>query len=212
MSGIAERRRAARTESKDQYNTRRAELIRIAADVFKEKGYDGATLNDVAERFGAERASLYYYVSGKEELFQEAVRGMLEENVSTAERIRRRDGDAEAKLVALIEQVILSYDENYPYTYLYIQEDMRRVGAGRTEWAREMTRQTRRMESISITLIEQGVVEGAFRQDVPPRLAANALWGMLNWTHRWYRPNGEISSREMIEGFTAVFIDGLRRR
>jgi AcrR family transcriptional regulator len=211
-SGIGKRRRAALEVGSEEYAARREELVRVAATVFKEKGYEAATLNDIAERFGADRASLYYYVASKEELFQDAVRGVLETNLQAAERILKGKGTAEAKLAALIEQVIGSYDENYPHTYLYIQEDMRRVASDETPWAQDMTRQTKRIESITIKLIAQGVEEGTFRDDIRPELAANALWGMLNWTHRWYRPGRQITSAEMAKGFSAIFFEGLVKR
>lgn len=211
-SQIGRRRLAARSDGSEGYGAKRQELIRVAATVFKEKGYEAATLNDVAERFGADRATLYYYVGSKEELFQEAVRGVLETNLEEAERILKRKGDAREKLRALIEQLILSYEENYPYTYLYIQEDMRRVTSEDTPWARDMTRQTRRLESIAIKLIREGVDEGLFRGDVPVKLASNALFGMLNWTHRWFRPGGELSGPELVDAFSAIFLDGMRKR
>jgi AcrR family transcriptional regulator len=65
-SGIGRRRAAALAEGGDEYQSKRRELIKAAATVFKQKGYEAATLNDIAELVGADRASLYYYVGGKE--------------------------------------------------------------------------------------------------------------------------------------------------
>ena len=73
-SGIARRRAAAREEANPSYLERRAEIVRAAARVFKAKGLQGANLGDIAVESGADRASLYYYVGSKEELFHEAVR------------------------------------------------------------------------------------------------------------------------------------------
>jgi AcrR family transcriptional regulator len=212
QSQIGRRRQAARSDGSEEYSAKRRELIRVAATVFKEKGYEAATLNDVAQRFGADRATLYYYIGSKEELFREAVRGVLETNLEAAEEIVARDADPREKLRALVEQMLLSYEENYPQMYLYIQEDMRRVTSEDTPWARDMTRQTRRLESIAIKLIREGVEQGIFRGDVPVKLASNALFGMLNWTHRWFRPGGELSGPELVDAFSVIFFDGMLRR
>lgn len=64
-SRIAMRRRAALAEGSPDYLAKRADLIKCAAAVFSEKGYNSATLNDVAACFGTDRASLYYYVGSK---------------------------------------------------------------------------------------------------------------------------------------------------
>ena len=212
QSGIGKRRLAARTDGNEDYRARRQELVRVAATVFKEKGYEAATLNDIASRFGADRASLYYYVGSKQELFQEAVRGVLDANVAEAERILRLEGDARHKLELLVRQLISSYEENYPYIYVYIQEDMRKVASEKTPWAGQMTRQTRRLESITVQLVNQGIAEGAFRDDIRVDLATNALFGMLNWTHRWFKPGRQLSAGEMTEAFCAIFFDGMLKR
>jgi TetR/AcrR family transcriptional regulator, cholesterol catabolism regulator len=212
QSGIGKRRLAARTDGNAEYQARRQELIRVAATVFKEKGYEAATLNDIAARVGSDRASLYYYVGSKEELFQEAVRGVLDENVAAAERILEGNGNAREKLERMVKQLISSYEENYPYMYVYIQEDMRKVASGETPWARQMTRQTRRFESITIRLVEQGIDEGIFRDDIRVDLATNALFGMTNWTHRWFKPGRQLRADEMAEAFCTIFFDGMMKR
>jgi AcrR family transcriptional regulator len=210
QSGIGRRRAAARAEGSADYQAKRRELIQAAADVFKEKGYEAATLHDVAEHVGADRASLYYYVGGKAELFQEAVRGGVEANLNEVERILKLDEPPEEKLRLIVVQLLSSYEENYPHMYVYIQEDMRKVASEETEWAREMTRQTRRFERIIIDLVKQAMHERGFRDDVRPDLAANALFGMLNWTHRWFKPGKRLAAAELAESFWTIFFDGIR--
>ena len=63
-----------------------------------------------------------------------------------------------------------------------------------------------------VGLIEEGVAAGEFRNDVDARLAMLGLIGMLNWSHRWYRPEGTHTLPEVGDQFAAVFLDGLRCR
>jgi TetR/AcrR family transcriptional regulator, cholesterol catabolism regulator len=211
QSAIGRRREARKPSGSQEYEARRRELIEAAAAVFKEKGYEAATLNDIAERIGADRASLYYYVASKHELFEEAVKGVLESNLEEAERVLAGEGDARGKLQLIIERLISSYEENYPHTYLYIQEDMRRVATYNSDWSREMIRKTRRFESIVFSLVAAAVEEGKFRDDVSVDLAVKALFGMLNWTHRWFQPGRHVSGRELADAFTAIFLDGMSK-
>ena len=209
-SGIGRRRAAARLDSNDEYRTRRRDLIRAAALVFKEKGYEAATLNDVAERFGADRASLYYYVSGKQELFQEAIREEVEANLAELERILVGDDGPEEKLRLIIRRLVCSYEDNYPHMYVYIQEDMRRVASDSSPWAKQMALATRRFESVTLALIQEVIEQEGFRSDVPPELAVNALFGMMNWTHRWFKPGNRLTAIEIMDTFWAIFVDGMR--
>ncbi|MFC9355066.1 TetR/AcrR family transcriptional regulator [Rhodococcus sp. NPDC057014] len=67
---MSRRRRRAQYDSSPNYQAKCQELLRTAADVFKEKGFEGITLHEIAERFETDRASIYYYFASKTGLFQ----------------------------------------------------------------------------------------------------------------------------------------------
>lgn len=210
-SAIGKRRLAARRDGSEAYAAKRRELVEVAAKIFKEKGYESVTLYDIAKAFGADRASLYYYVTGKEELFREAVFGVVQENVGAAERVLLMPEDPPRKIELLVEQLTASYEENYPYMYVYIQEDMRKVAHEDSKWAAQMVRQTRRIETIVMRVIKDGIERGFFREDVTVELAANALFGMVNWTHRWFKPGRKMNAAQMADGFCKIFLEGMRK-
>jgi TetR/AcrR family transcriptional regulator, cholesterol catabolism regulator len=214
-SGLSKRRRNAQVEGGAHYQAKRSELLQIAGDVFKDKGFEAATLNDIAARFGTDRAAIYYYFASKDELFQEVFQAtaskVLDENLAEAARIAALDISAHERLRKLIELQITSYEENYPYVYVYIQEDMGKVAFQSTPWAKEMVRKTRRFESIVTGVITEGIRHGEFRSDLVVPLVAKTLFGMINWTHRWFKPGDrKYTSAQTIETFSAIFFDGLR--
>jgi AcrR family transcriptional regulator len=208
-SGIQRRRKAALAEGSREYRERRAQLVAAAATVFREKGYAAATLNDIASLVGADRASLYYYFGGKEELFREAVREVVESNLTEVDRIMRSDAGPDRKLKLIVNTLISSYERHYPHMYVYIQEEMRRVGDEDSEWAKEMTAFTRKFERNTMQLVKDCVASGIFRDDIRADLAINALYGMLNWTHRWFKPGPRLSAVEMADSFWAIFTEGM---
>jgi len=211
-SRISQRRRAAQRNGRADYSAKRAEIITAAAEVFREKGYQAATLNDVAERLGTDRASLYYYVADKQELFHESIKGVLERNLSQAEEIHASELAPVKKLEALVGTILESYEANYPHMFVYIQEDMAQIAKDESAWASEMVDQTRRMERIFYTVIEDAVANGDFRDDVSPRVATYALFGMMNWTHRWFEPGKRHTASELAEAFATIFGEGMKKR
>jgi AcrR family transcriptional regulator len=210
-SGLGRRRRQAHATQEESYVARRAELVAIAAEIFREKGYEETTLGDIAARFGTDRASLYYYVGGKEDLFEEAIRGVLDHDVEEAEAIAALDLDAGEKLRLLIGQQLDSQERNYPFMHLYIQEQMRTVGRGESDWARWMAAQTRRYEKVVRAVVEDGIRAGTIRSDVEVDLFLNGLFGMLNWCHRWFKPGTPYRAERVAEAFAALFLDGARQ-
>jgi TetR/AcrR family transcriptional regulator, cholesterol catabolism regulator len=212
-SGMAQRRAAALSENGPEYSAKRADLIRAAAEVFHEKGYDAATLNDVAARFGTDRASLYYYVGSKEELFEECITETVVLNLQRAEAIIAQDIPPREKIHQLISVLIESQAEHYPYMFIYMQDGMHRAATLDTEWAQTMVTHTRRLERLFIQTIADGVRDGSFRPDLSNTLIANSLFGMTQWTHRWWVPGkSRYSAADLVRVFSAVFLDGIEAR
>ena len=141
-SGIGRRRAAALAEGGAAYTERRAEIVAAAAQVFREKGFTATSLADIAESLGTDRATLYYYIGSKDELFHEIVRDAAAANASAAEAIRDSTDSATAKLTRLITSLMSSYATHYPYLSVYIQEDLSKVSGGRSSWSRCRRRTT----------------------------------------------------------------------
>jgi AcrR family transcriptional regulator len=213
-SEIAKRRAAAKSEASKHYLARRRELVKAAASVFREKGLAGTSLDDVAKVAGVDRASLYYYVGSKKELFEEVVLDAIVANVEMAERIRDEEGSPPEKLQRLMERLLASYGEYYPHLYVFLQEDTARLDGGRT--ARrdgiDIVELHRRFDKAIISIIQEGAEQGAFRDDLSPRLAAYGIIGMANWTHRWFHPDGPVGADEVGRAFALLAIEGLRAR
>jgi AcrR family transcriptional regulator len=212
-SGVSgnNRRRAAATDATPAYRQRRLEIIQAAALVFKSKGFRGTSLGDIAAAANTDRATLYYYIGGKAELFDEAVSGAVEANALNAEAIRNGPEPAPEKLRILIKSLMKSYADNYPLLYIFIQEHLGQVAPQRTEWSRRMRHLNRRYEDAIVGILRDGIDEGTIRPIGDPRIIAYGLLGMLGWTNRWFNPTDSIATYEEIGAtFAAAFLDGVR--
>ena len=209
-NGIKKRRAAARAVSNDRYVERRRAVITAAAKVFKENGLAASSIDDIAKATGLDRASLYYYVGNKRELFEEVVLDVIGKNVEMAEEIRSSSQTTEAKIQELFERLLRSYTDYYPHMHVFMQEDISRIGSqGGSTTVLELQR---RFDRALIAIIQEGIDNDVLRKDLSPRLVAFGLIGMVNWTHRWFHPDGPVSSDEIARTFSMVAIDGPRKR
>jgi AcrR family transcriptional regulator len=212
-SNYSRRRRSALSDGGAEYTAKREELVRIAARLFRERGYTSTRLADIATAAGLDRATVYYYVGSKEELFRESVEGVLDANLASAEAVSAdKSLDANERIRQIVVQMVGSYEENFPQMHVYIQEQMHQVAHEETAWAREIARKTKRFETIVNNLINEGIERGEFRPDIPVKLAANALFGMINWTHRWHVPGRGPSASDISSAFSQIFCEGMRVR
>jgi TetR/AcrR family transcriptional regulator, cholesterol catabolism regulator len=212
-SEIGRRRAAARDEGKAAYQQRRAEVIAAAGEIFKRHGYRGAKLVDVAEALQLDRASLYYYVGSKEELFHDVVGGAVERNTAAAEGIVAGPGTAPDKLRALVTSLMVSYAETYPFLYVYIQENLSNISPDRSDWAREMQHLNKRYENAVVAIVQEGIDSGAFTTNTQPWVIAYGIIGMVAWSNRWFDPNESAVPAEAIgSAYADTLLAGLQVR
>ncbi|MGR6330965.1 TetR/AcrR family transcriptional regulator [Sphingomonas sp. XXL09] len=208
-SAISKRRRAANKDARAAYANRRQEMVEAAIRVFNRMGYQAASISAVAAELGVDRATLYYYFSSKEQMFDEIVRSVLEANADLASRISAAPISPIRKLRELVTAMMNSYASNYPLLYIYIREDLSHVSTKRTAWSDEMRALNRRIETSIVNIVEQGVADGSLRRIGSPRTVAFSILGMLNWTHRWYRPDRGETADEIGKIIAEMAISGL---
>lgn len=84
-------------------DVKRREIVAMAWEVFRAKGFEGASMSDVADRFGGSKATLYRYYSSKEELFAAALEEALAEQNDDAYQKLSREGDLRERLLEFAE-------------------------------------------------------------------------------------------------------------
>lgn len=197
-SEIGRRRSLALNKGSESYQERRREIAHVAADIFNKKGFRGTSLGAVAEALGTDRASLYYYIANKRELFDEVVREVSEANVATAEALLASSQPALEKLRTLVVELMTSYGQNYPLLYVYIRENLSHVESDRTEWSQYMRMVNRKYEEAIIAIVQEGLDDGTIRPLASARVLAFGVIGMIGWTNRWFVPDRSPDSAESI--------------
>ncbi|GAC1576480.1 MAG: TetR/AcrR family transcriptional regulator [Sphingomicrobium sp.] len=211
LSNISRRRRSAQLDGSADYAAKRKELLQIAAQLFKQNGFQATRIVDIASAAGLDRATAYYYVGSKEELFRTMIEEVLEGVYAEAERLSSDPGLSWLeRLHAIFVSLMISYERNYPATFVYIQERMHQIQTEKTEWAQGIIVKARAFDQMLLTFISKAIEDGDLRRDIAPRIVENALFGMLNWTHRWFVPGRGLTGEQLAEDFWSIFIGGMK--
>ena len=206
---IGRRRAENARESSEFYQERRKQIFDTAALVFEERGYQATTIADIAERLGTDRASLYYYVGSKKELFHQVVREAAQTNVLAIEALVVTKQPASDKLRLAFMGLMESYSTSYPYLHLFLQEKFPTLSGERDAWSKEIQGWSDRYYRAMHKIIKQGVDDGEFSIGLPVGLATMAVIGTINWAHRWYRPGRTLPPKRIGEGFAEILLKGL---
>ena len=210
VSNIGQRRSVAKEDSSASYQLRRKEIAEAAIRVFNRLGFQGASVSAVAAELGIDRASLYYYISSKEELFDELVRTVVERNLELVKQIQASDLSPRRKLRDLITTLMTSYGEHYPLFYIYIRENLSHVSDGRSKWSTYMRKLNAETSDAVIAIIEEGYADRTLRNVGAPRVVAYGVLGIVGWTHRWFRPDqSDVSAEEIGKTYAELLLSGL---
>ena len=208
-SGIDRRRTRARLSPSQTYLNQRRELIDAAARVMSRKGVKETTLGDIAAEAGTDRASIYYYVKGKEELLAEMLRSALTADTESFLEIVASSEPASVKLRRIVHRWMASYDAHFPYLYVWVYEDPSRLQGIDSAVLDEMIDLSQQGYELVREVIAEGVRSGEFRSALPVGVLAQSAIGLVAWTYRWYEPNHELTAHEIADGLADLLLSGL---
>jgi AcrR family transcriptional regulator len=166
---------------------REEEILAAAGSLFRERGYHGTSVRDIAESVGLLKGSLYHYIRSKEELLARLFDGALEGTLRELETIAARDATATDRLRYMVKSYAGAVTSNLDAHGLYLRE-------WRSLPTRDLTRlrsRRRAMRSLFEGVIAQGMRRREFASG-DEKIAALAILGMCNWMFEWYRPRGRL--------------------
>lgn len=181
------------------------EILEAAADVFLRSGYDGASIQDIADEVGILKGSLYYYVATKEDFLFEIVKGVFERALEAIAPVR----DSTAPALERLQQYVRLHIEFTVSNQKYVAIRMREFQRLSPERSQLITEEGASYVEILRSILIQGQAEGTVADDLDASLVSLGLLGMLNSVTTWYEPTGRSSVEEIIEQYTRLVLEGV---
>jgi len=181
------------------FDERLGGLLRTAAQVFARKGYHATTMRDLSRESGMSLAGMYHYVRGKEDLLFQIQQRCFSGVLAGAEAAVAGEPEPEARLRAFVRHH-LAFFAAQPAEMKVLSHEADSLTGKRAE---EILRLKRRYADML-----QGIVRAA--NGAQPSVGAYALFGMMNWTYTWYRPDGKLPPDALAQVFADLFLNGVR--
>ena len=177
------------------------EILDAAAKCFFEKGYDAASLQDIADRVGILKGSIYYYIKTKPDLRDALLLEVHNEGLARIKALAETPGNALDKLEAMIRGHVRYIAQNLEKTTVYLME-LKSVAKKGGLFDKQEYRDVFR------DVIREGQNEGTLLSDLDPGLTAQAMLGAVNSLYQWYRPRRERPVEPILEHFVTVLLRG----
>jgi AcrR family transcriptional regulator len=183
--------------------TKREAVLQTAAELFLEKSYARASLNDVAERLKITKPALYHYFRNKEEILLECYRlgtALIEEILND---ISSHCGTGLEKVAAFIYSYANVMTVNFGRCVMRLDDaDLS------PEALSEVRNYKRKIDRRLRAFIQEGIEDKSITP-CDAKIAAFSIAGALNWICRWYEPDGALPPEEIASQFARTLTQGL---
>ncbi|MBW1924355.1 MAG: TetR family transcriptional regulator [Deltaproteobacteria bacterium] len=181
---------------------KRQQILDSAARLFSQKGYEKASLEEIAARLKLTKASLYHYVRSKKEILFHIQVQAIEEAVRALHEVIASDRDPVEKLREAVRSHVRIVTKR-PVTNLLKDQELILPRKLRTRLISERDH----FEKIFQELILEGVEKGVFERG-NWKMGAKAALGALNRIPMWYNPKGALSAEEIGDAMAEFILRG----
>jgi len=203
-SRVAVRLRKSGTETADsRFDRRLAKVLQHAAQIFCEKGYEGASMRDLSRAAGMSLAGLYHYFESKEELLYLIQKHTFRTIIERAQQRLAGSTNPEERIRIFIENHVEYFLANKEAMKVLTHEDDTLKDARGAE-VRAIKREYYR---ICLELLED--LRRAKGLQFSGRLAVLGLFGMINWIYTWHNPRVDADATALAQEMGDLFLRGV---
>ena len=198
----------SRWEPTARWATRYREVVDAAATAFAEKGFDGASTRDIAQRLGIRAASLYYYLPSKDAALAAVCELGVREFIENLRGILRRNDPAPEKLRAAVANHLAPL-RSHPagdYIRVFLRHRHQLPDGPRQAVAKLAAEYQGLIEQIFVA----GIATGEFRSDLDPKLGTLALLGLCNSVIGARSLPRDSSIDDFIAAYSRIAVQGVR--
>lgn len=189
----------------DDYEAKRQTIVEKAAALIARKGFEAATMMDIAKACGASKSHLYHYFASKEELLYAIAHEHITAQVELLNGIAEQPLSAEQRFEQFVD-VFMQGAARSRNEHLILMNDIKFLPKAQHDEIRRLeTVLMGGMESLLHELNPELMAEERFQTPY-----ALLLFGMMIWTFTWYRRDGSIKPHELAQRISTLFVHGFK--
>ena len=185
------------------FQLQRATILDAAADLFAARGFHNASMAEIARACGVSKPLLYHYYRDKEHILYDIAATHVEDLLAVVARVDAEAGTPRTRLEHLILRFMQAYEGGRKQHVVLIQD----VKFLSPEQRAQVHAQERRVVRAFADAVE--AVEPGLRGSALDKAVTMVLFGMMNWTFTWLRPDGALSYEDMAKVVTRIFLHGV---
>lgn len=184
----------------------RPAIRRAALDLFAEKGFDAASVQEIVDRAGVTKGALYHYFESKADILFEIYGSVFEHELDSLKKILAAGNDPCVTLREIIVDLVVTTAENAKTSAVFTR------GAASADGPRweAMQEKWREYQAGVRKVISEGQRSGVFSRAASPEVISWSIFGFTNTLHTWFRPDGPKNAAETGTELADLILGGLQ--
>lgn len=185
--------------------TRKEEIIRVAAKLFKEKGYSAVTMRDIASAMGIKAASLYNHISSKQDILNSIIISLAEEFTKGMKKIKSSEDNCIDKLKKIIELHVKLSSQNI-YGMSSLNNDWMHLTAKRDYYKILRTDYENDLRGI----LKKGIASGEII-NANPEVMMFSILTTLRSLYVWIPKKEDLNLEQLSTTLNQILIGGINK-
>jgi AcrR family transcriptional regulator len=184
--------------------SKKENILKVATRLFAVKGFDGTSVRKIAEEAGLSVAGMFHYIPSKEEILNEIMIGFMDEGIKKLMKIYNSDMSPIEKVAEVCTFYVKYYAGHKNQLTILVSE-----GKSLSLEHRQVFIDKQRIYVNALTRLFNDLTKEGLLKPIDPSILAFIFFGMVHWTHSWYKPKGEIGPEELGSVVSEVFLRGI---
>jgi AcrR family transcriptional regulator len=181
---------------------KRERILQEATKLFYERGFQGASIDAIAENLQVTKPFIYTYFDSKHALLESIYERTVQQLIAGVDEIFATERPPAEQLRRLVEFYVRLNIESREITSIYLNEERNLLPAT----LQKVHQQHREFDTKLSKLIKAGMRSGDFDIE-DASLASLAISGMVRWVHRWYNPDGRMSAAQICKKMATLSLN-----
>lgn len=180
-------------------------IVEASIALFKERGFAATSMQDISDRVGLQKGSLYYYVTSKEMLLFEILRDLHRGGEALVDHINFETSDPLGELRSYFVQIGI-YSGRHADRLGIFARDFHFLGSTQQD---EIIRERFMYRRATEQLVQLAIDKGQVSASIDVQSAAQTMLRAVTATYEWYRPGGHLAIEQIAVQSAAILVQGL---
>lgn len=185
------------------FEAQREDILAAAARLFADQGFSATSMNQVAEACGVAKPTLYHYFQDKQALLAQICDSHVHALLTLVEQVKAQQLAPDAQLRALIERFTRAYADAQAQ-HRVLTSEIRFLAEAERERVLGIERRVVGEFAAALSLVRPELHDARLHKPL-----TMLLFGMINWTFTWLRPDGDLSHEALAALVSDLFFGGI---